>query len=237
MSKGVYEELLSLSLRVKESGDASEAMRNSDTESIICIVERLSKILAHFGITTSAPKLDLPKAVADLGQDVRQGLHGVRRDGVHGFYTCECGCGEMMYGIDITKPPPSSNVAAAPAAPSTPVPSATPTAAASSNPSHLSNQSAPCPPALGPQIVAATTAPPSSAPDLPYPVVDTFLKNHHINTTFLFDPANNIAPQGTLMHQQPPTENLNPANKGVPTAPSKRTHDAMGNDLPAKKQC
>ena len=260
--KGVYEELLALSQRVKESGDASEAMQNSDTESIICIVERLSKILAHFGITTSAPKLDLPKAVADIGHDVKQGPHGGRRDGVHGFYICKCGCGEMMYGIDVTKPPPSSNVSApptpgptatptaatsstpshpsnhnVPAATSTPVPSVTPTAAASSTPSYSSNPTAPYPSVLGHQTVAETTAPPSSAPDLPYPVEDTFLKNHHVKTTFLLDPANNnIAPKGTLMHQQPPIGNWNPANQGVSTTPSKRTHDTMGNDLHAKKQ-
>ena len=261
--KGVYEELFSLSQRVKESEDASEAMQSSDTESIICIVERLSKILAHFGITTSAPKLDLPKAVADIGLDVRQGHRGGRHDGVHGFYTCECGCGEMMYGIDITKPPPSSNV---PAAPSTPVPTVTPTAPASSTPSRPSNHTAPCPPGASvltpspsPGLAAPSTTASTydlsgpkapnqskktdekahSAANLPYPVQDTFLQNyHHVKTTFLLDPANNIAPQGYLMHHQQTQPQHNASNpiSNVP-ANNKRANDANGDGLHAKKQC
>ena len=226
--KGVYDELMSLSQSVKEAGEDSEAKRESDTESIICIVERLSKVLAHFGISTSAPKIDLPKTVANLG--AKKGPLSDGGTGVHGVYSCECGCGENVYGIDVSKPPPASAFV--------PSPSPCPAPVASSHPAPSFTPAVPQAPVLGSKTDEKTSAPHSTVPNLPYPLKDTFLENfHNSKSTFLLYPANKIAPQGYLMHHQQQHHGAsNICNKDGP-ASTKRAHEAKDADHPSKKQC
>ena len=146
--------------------------------------------------------------------------------------------GEIMYGIDVSKPPPSSNVPAPPPTLNTSISSATQQAP---DPSVTLATASPTPAATTPlqmghrppQAKEVTTATPSSAPNLPYPVEETFLKNHqHVRTSFLLDPSNNITPQGSLMHQEPRKENWNPAAASI-----KRAHNTMDYNQQAKKHC
>ena len=133
--------------------------------------------------------------------------------------------------------PPPSHIAPAPH--STPGPVMTPaTAARSSTPAPTFAQTAPCTPSLAPQTVVMPTAPPSCVPNLPYPVKDTFLKNHHhFKTTSPLDLSNNGTPQGSLVHQQPPAQQDVSIAVHNATAPTKRTHDDIEIDPYSKKHC
>ena len=147
LTKSVHDELLSLTSIINENNNSQEANRATDTESIICLVNRLLKALNHFGIMPSSPSLDLPKAVVDLGQANRN----VRNNG---------------FPTDATRPSPlvESRYDAA-----------------------------------GPTAHDYDTNFLPSAPQLPYPVRDTFR----------LDPANNITPRGLPFqwspHVPPPT--------------------------------
>ena len=147
LMRSVHNELISLANIIKDNNNSQEASRTTDTESIICLINRLIKALNHFGISPSSPSLDLPKALADLG---RNGWNHDLHD-------------------------------------------------------------------AGPTASDYATGFPTSAPQLPYPV----------HETFLLDPANNITPQGPP-HQHPPRFYLPPPTLGRSTAwnsaPAKRSN-------------
>ena len=123
--KSVHDELVSLSERMGVAGETSEMNRATDAETIICLVNRLDKVLAQFGFSSEVPAVNVPQVVSSLLPG------GVGRPGsgspmVHGYYTCNCGCQEVLSTVvsDMSRPPPS--LPAVPSGPASGYPSAGP---------------------------------------------------------------------------------------------------------------
>ena len=105
MMKKTHEELLSLSTKMSDSEVTSDANRSGDTETIVCMVGRITSVLEYFGISLGAQQLDLPLALASLAS--MKNAPGGQTHG-HGYYTCDCGCGEVVSSVaDVSKPPPT----------------------------------------------------------------------------------------------------------------------------------
>ena len=64
--KGVHDELLSLSERLGVAGETSEVNRATDAETIICLVNRLDKMMAQFGFSSEVPAVNVPQVVSSL---------------------------------------------------------------------------------------------------------------------------------------------------------------------------
>ena len=112
--KGVHDDLVVLSEKIHSNGENCEQNRAEDAETVICLVNRLDKVLAHFGFSSEVPPVNVPQVVSSLltgtGRDV-----GAGSPSVHGYYTCNCGCGEVLTNqMDFTRPPPALLAAAPP---------------------------------------------------------------------------------------------------------------------------
>ena len=105
--KSVNDALLALSEKMSDTGENFEMNRADDAETVICLVKRLDTVLAHFGFSSEVPPVNVPGVMSSLlsgtGKDV-----GVGSPSVHGYYTCGCGCGEVVSTIvDLSRPPPA----------------------------------------------------------------------------------------------------------------------------------
>ena len=176
--KSVHDALVALSEKMSDNGESFEMNRADDAETVICLVKRLDTVLANFGFSSEVPPVNVPGVVSSLlsgtGKDV-----GAGSPSVHGYYTCNCGCGEVVSTIvDLSRPPPTLLPTAPLPIGVTPLPFAGTSSTAG---------------ALGTAHVGA--APSVNLQGQP-PAVN--------QTGFLMDQRNNNIPHGSLMNQPRP---------------------------------